>query len=231
MKLESRHTIHFGINLVLAPAPVLDRPTSRRFQEYLEDADIAITNTQMTEQLVLARMPVKPLQISVGIVGPQVGQLLVLAPEPNRPIAEFCEEVEKIIVALDRAWPTQVRQLVHIDAAIRDLYDTSTDHAFKELWEQRLHQSPDSLQTLGPGLLGGGLRFVLPPADSHPMTPVIEVKMESFLQDSRKLFIEAQHVWPQPSTPGAPFEVTGRLSMLEEYMKTRVAGFIQEGQN
>ena len=230
MKLDSRQTIHIGINLVSAPAPVLDRPSARRFQEYLEDADIAFTNTEYKDRLLLVRDPIKPLQINVGVVGPQVGQLVIVAGMPDRSIADFCEEAEKVLVAYERAWPAQARQLVHVDATIRDLYETSTDHAFKELWETRLHQRPDSLQALGPGLAGGGLRFVIPPADADHLTPLMEVKIESFLQNSHKLFIETQFLYTQPAPLGAPTEITQRLNALNDYARQDVVSFIQEGQ-
>lgn len=232
MKLESRHRIHVGINFVFTPAVILDKPNTLRFQEYLDDAGIELTAAQYTDQSFMAlRQPKIPIQITVANVAPQAAQLLIVAPEPGRPVDSFASEVEDVIKVFQTVWPAKQRQLLGCDTTIRDLYDTSSEHAFKELWEGRLHQVPDSLKTLGPGLVGGGLRFVLAAIAAEAMSPVTEIKIESFLQDSSKLFLEATYQWPSANVPGAPFEATRRIEALDTYINQQVVGFIQEGQS
>jgi hypothetical protein len=108
------------------------------------------------------------------------------------------------------------------------LYETSAEHAFQELWEMRLRQPPDSLAVLGRPVLGGGLRFVMPPQPDDPEPVQIEVKIESFLRDTKKIFVETQFAWPSPMSPGAPFPVN-RLEQVNKYIEESVISFITGG--
>jgi hypothetical protein len=231
MRLDSRATIHAGVNFVLAPFPGLDRTSCLKIQETLSDLGVNLSNVVYGErEFVAARQRPAPLEIKIGIVGPQIGQLLILATQSISSLDIFYAEADDIVKAFDETWPFPQRQIVSCDATIRDLYETSSEHSFAELWEKRLHQTPHSLQIFGRGVLGGGLRFVMAPKDNNPVEPLIEVKIESYLSDTRKLFLESQFTWQQPLPVGTPLDPSTRLEQVNEFIQKEVVKFIQEGQ-
>jgi hypothetical protein len=63
-------------------------------------------------------------------------------------------------------------------------------------------------------VLGGGLRFVMPPIDEKFQ---IELKVESYLSDSSKLFVETQFVWPQPETAGSRMHPDNTIDRVYQY--------------
>ena len=138
-------------------------------------------------------------------------------------------EAEAAVRAFEATWGKERRQIISSDAAFRDLYETSAEHAFQELWEQRLGQSAQSLAILGRPVLGGGLRFVMPPLPDEVEPLQIEVKIESFLRDTKKLFVETQFAWPAPTSPGAPFDPAGKLKQLDDYIEHVVTSFLVGG--
>jgi hypothetical protein len=156
-----------------------------------------------------------------------VGQLLIVAPHPKRPVDSVAREAEDIARAFSDTWAFSQRQVLSCDATIRDLYETSSEHAFIELWEKRLHQSPESIKAFGRPILGGGLRLVMPPVPQNQSEPMIEVKIESYLKDTSKLFLEAQFTWRQPEPPGVPLNPTARLERVDNYIQKEVVGFME----
>ncbi|MBE3142684.1 MAG: hypothetical protein IMZ61_02005 [Planctomycetes bacterium] len=58
------------------------------------------------------------------------------------------------------------------------------------------------------------------------MPAQIEVKIESFLLDTKKIFVETQFTWPMPTNPGAPFGVRERLSQMNAYIEKQVSFFM-----
>ncbi len=154
--------------------------------------------------------------------------MLIVASNPSPALEVFIEEVTLICKSFDLTWPNSNRQLIRSDATIRALFETEMDHAFKEIWERRLKQSEQSLGIFGRPVLGGGLRFVMPPVPGEARPVQIEVKIESFLQNPKKLFVETQHTWPIPRTPGDDFEAASRLKQVDDYLGTQVISFIQE---
>ena len=56
----------------------------------------------------------------------------------------------------------------------------------------------DEMKVFGRPVLGGGIKLVFPSV-SGPEEPVIEVKVETFLADPRKLFVEVAGVWDSPT--------------------------------
>jgi hypothetical protein len=121
------------------------------------------------------------------------------------------------------------RQIVAIDAAFRDLYETSAEHALMELWETRLGQSADALAVLGHPVAGGGLRLVMPPHPGQPEPLEIEVRIESFLQDTKKIWVETQFRWPRPMPPGVSLDPTRRLKEVNDYIDNELLSFIIGG--
>jgi hypothetical protein len=158
------------------------------------------------------------------------GQLLILAtPEPKRSLEYFIQEAEQIIEAFEMTWPVPQRQIIKKDVALRNLYETSSDHAFRELWEGRLGQSSDLLGIFGRPVLGGGLRFVMPSQPDTP--PQVEIKIESFLKDTSKIFIEVQFFWLEPATAGQSLDPRAILLEADEFIKARVHSFMEGEQN
>jgi len=229
---DSRQTIHMGINLVLSPMPVISAQSRIDFQQSLVNHGIEVAKVQFKErEIVVIRETPTDLEIKVAAIGPpSIGQLLILAPGRGHHIDLFSKEAEAIVEAFDSTWPVKQRQIISCDATLRDLFEASATHAFQELWEMRLHQPPDTLAVLGRPVLGGGLRFVMPPRPDDPEPSQIEVKIESFLRDTRKVFVETQFKWPQPMPPGAPLDPVKRLKQLDEYIEDKVISFIM-GEN
>lgn len=223
---EDRKIIHIGVNFVFAPQPLLDRQKNLEFQKALADAgvDVARTSFQQNKLELQVQEGSSILTATVVLPGPQVGQLLLVAPAPGT-FEIFLKRTDAIVKAFERTWPAQ-RQIIAADATIRQLHETTGVHAFKELWESRLKQADNSLKAFGRPVLGGGLRFVMPPvaSDSQPVT--IEVKIESFLQDSKNFFLETQFAWPQPTAKPANLDPENRLRQLDSYIKDHVIPFI-----
>jgi hypothetical protein len=190
--------------------------------------DFAKVAFEEREIAVIREIPTR-LEIKVATIGPPaVGQLLIVAPHPGS-LDLFAKEVEAIVRAFDSTWPAKKRQIISCDATFRDLFEASAGHAFQELWETRLHQSLDSLAVLGRPVLGGGLRFVLPPLPDEPEPVQIEVKIESLLRDTKKIYVETQFKWPQPMPPEAPLDPSSRLKQIDKYIEGEVLSFIMGG--
>lgn len=226
-------TIHAGVNFVVAPFPGVDRPAYLRFQSALSDVGFNISNTSYNNdrEFTLGRQSPSPMEIKVAMVGPQIGQLLILAQQPLRSLEMVSAEADDIAEAFNQTWSFPQRQILSCDATMRDLYETSAEHAFVELWEKRLHQTSDDLLVFGRGVLGGGLRFVMPPPPNDLSAPLIEVKIESFLADTSKLYLESQFTWRQPLAPGVPFDPSLRLIQVDNFIQKEVADFLKEGKS
>ncbi len=236
MKSESRHPIHMGVNFVITPPPIINPEYYLRFQEALMSCSVDFTNVGSQERrednrIEVIRETPTPLQILVIASNVQpTGQLLILAtPEPKRPLEYFIQEAEQIVEAFETTWPVPQRQIIKKDVALRDLYEASSDHAFRELWEIRLGQSGDMLGIFGRPVLGGGLRFVMPPQPNN-LTQV-EVKVESFLRDTSKIYIDVQFFWLEPGVAGQSIDPRAPLLEADEFIKARVHSFMKGEQN
>ena len=207
---------------------------SIRFQEELGAAGIDFDAFARDDnQIKIQRKAPFPLEILVATPPAQpqpLGQILVLAPHPNRLIDAFASEVEGVLEAFDKTWPAPNRQVLSCDVALRCLYRSTTEHAFKEIWEQRLCQPEALLKSFGRPVLGGGLRFVMPPQPGESEPKQIEVKIESFLGDTTQVFVETQFVWPSPRA-GNAFEPKARLGEVNQYITQSVEAFLMEGRS
>lgn len=227
---ESRTTIHMGINFVISPVPTIDMPRHLIFQQSLVSQGIDFEKTDFKEQEILViREAPTPLHVRIAVLGPPTGQLVILAPHPRRDLGLFAREAEAVVRAFDATWPEENRQLIGCDATLRDLFEASGEHAFRELWETRLGQSRDALAVLGRPVLGGGLRFVMPARREDPQQPQVEVKIESFLRDTKKIFVETQFAWPPPRPPGEVFDPRNRLQQVDAYIENEVISFVTGG--
>lgn len=202
MRPDTKQGFHFGTNFLLAPAVGYEPGALLQFQQTLaQTSAVVFDQTQRTPTGMAFVRQGPPLQVTVGLVGPGLGQLLIAAPQPSRPLISFIEDAEMIVQAYRRVWPGPI-QIVRRDCTLRYLYAVREGHAMQYLWERRLHQTEDALSSLGRPVLGGGLRLVMPPRPHVPDDAGVEVKIESFLSDSRQLFLEGQFVWETPPTPG-----------------------------
>lgn len=224
MKPQSRFVIYAGINYLVIPPPVISNAATLTFQKAILDNGLEFSKLEHQKNSVtLIRDNPVPLQIVVSTQDIQVGQLLIIA--PAGPLKGFIDEAEAAIKAFETVWASPTKQIIKADATIRQLYETTSPHAFQELWEKRLGQSSQSLSAFGRPIRGGGLRFVMEPV-KEDLPVQIEVKVESFLNDTTKIFVETQFNWPLPAAPGLPYDARGRLNRLNEYIEKEVGAFL-----
>jgi hypothetical protein len=227
MKPHSRLVVFAGINFLTIPAPVITYQYSLAFQQAIVANGLEFIRVENPKNsLVVSRDIPYPLQITVSMLEPQaIGQIMVLAPQPKGGLELIIKEAEAAILAFENVWPADKRQIIKADATIRELYETTSEHAFQELWEKRLGQNPKALESFGRPIRGGGLRFVLDPIPGD--LPVqIDIKVESFLMDTTKIFVETQFNWPIPTNPGTPFNVRERLSQMNSYIEKEINSFL-----
>ncbi len=226
MKTQSRVIVHAGINFISIPVPLIVPQTLLAFQQAVMTHGLEYNRVEAPKNTIsLLRDTPYPLQITVSAHESQVGQLLILTPQPKGSLDLFIKEVEAAIRAYESVWIAPNRQIVHADATIRQLYETTSQHAFQELWESRLGQSSQALSAFGRPVRGGGLRFVMDPV-AEDLPSQIEVKIESFLLDTTKIFVETQFTWPVPSAPQSPFSVRERIEKMNSYIEANVQTFI-----
>jgi len=228
MEKNSRKTIHAGVNFILAPFPDISSICDRqKFHQQIEEYGILIDDIKYereAQRSLMVRKKSAPLEITLGRVGPQVGQLLIVAPFVGS-LEIFGAEASGIAQVFMNLWPK--RQVISCDATIRDLYDSTSDHAFKELWEERLKQPPESIKYFGRPILGGGLRFVMPPTED-PSVPIIEVKIESYIKNTKKIFLETVFSWQMPQTPEQPIDPEQRIEAVDNFIRKEVVNFVME---
>lgn len=228
MRPESRKIIHIGVNFVFTPPPIVEASKSLDFQKALVAHRVEFSSMNHEKQKIdiICKDP-EPLQITVNIIGPQVGQLLIIANQPAHSLDYFNKKAEAVVKAFHEAWPEQ-KQIISRDATLRNLFETKSDHAFQELWETRLHQPASFIQYFSRPVLGGGLRLVMAelPTEADPLR--IEVKIESFLMDPKKFYVETQFTWPKPGLPNESFDPEKRLHQLDEFITEKVVSFITE---
>ena len=228
MKPQSRHIIHLGINVITIPAPIITRQSSLMFQQAILSSGLDFTKVENREnQIVLVREIPAHLQMAVSSLESQAGQLLVVSNQG--PLSLFIQETEAVITAFENVWPATNRQIIKGDSTIRELYETTSDHAFQELWEKRLKQPSELLGTFGRPIRGGGLRFVMDPLPQEDDPVLIEVKIESFLQDTTKIFVETQFTWLKPTLPGSKIEAKEWLERINSYIEKEVQAFLSLG--
>jgi hypothetical protein len=228
MQKDSRKTIYAGVNFVFAPTPNLGMENRLEFQRMSEEIGIQLTEFRLEgNRFISLRRTSMPIEVLIGVTAPQIGQIRIVAPEMGaRSLGGFASEADDIVEIFSRIWPAH--QIIACDATIRDLYDASGQHAFQELWEGRLHQPQNSIGALNRPVLGGGLRLVMPPTSEDPSDPLVELKIESYLKDTKKFFIEAQFQWQRPQPPGAKLDPENRLITVDNFIQNETLNFIME---
>ena len=93
----------------------------------------------------------------------------------------------------------------------------------------RLKQPEDALSAFERPIRGGGLRFILDPKVGDPNPIRIEVKIESFIDNTKKIFIETLFFYFQPPQ-GSEFNITQRINETDQYVTNQVYNFFK-GEN
>jgi hypothetical protein len=226
---ESRQSIYFGVGYVIATPWVSDKGRQLDFQRSLLEHQLDFSDIRADERsFTLIRKDQSPLQIRLASLGPQVSNIIIKSEGPVHNIDLFSKEADAACDAYRQTWLGQGCHILQCDATIRHLY-SCTDHAFKYLWKTRLGQQPHDFYHLGKRpVLGGGLRLVIPPIREDVELTQIEIKIESFLRESQKMFIETLFVWPQNRLLGkeSKFDPEFRLKLVEKYAITEVWNFL-----
>jgi hypothetical protein len=198
---------------------------SYNLRKFLSENQIEFTRTERTKQGILFLTDrSESLEVHIKNAGPQVNQLLILAPNPSQPVESFIQQCQAITNGFQNVWQLPQAQIIGRDACVRYLFQSRDDHAFRFLWENRLKQKSEDMRMLNRAVLGGGLRFVMPP-DQNNQTQV-ELKIESYLSDSKMLFVELQYAWPFPVNFQDGFKPKVMITEIQEYCDNHVLPFI-----
>lgn len=218
-----------GVNFIVAPRPDLSKGRHLEFQRRLAEENVEFDQVLRNQgQLVFVRGGPKILRVQLGELPNQapVGQLLIIE-DANMEVGSvdsgvslemFAADADTICDVFQEVWP-EGRQILSRDAAVHELHDSGAEHAFTFLWETRLRQPEESLRKWGRSVLGGGLRFVMPPMEDEADPKMVEVKIESFLRDPSKVYLDAIMQWPRPAAEGL---------MEPRMLVDEVCGFVRE---
>ena len=222
---KTRQTIFAGVNYVFAPAPVLDNEMFLQFQSALSRHGLAFEQASRAEtEWSLARAK-PPVRIQARLPGPPIGQVMVTSEWMEQSLEAFTDEASIVYDAVFEVWPS-AKQVLSRDATIRQLYDAGGLPAFKYIWERRLGQQEEQLKFLGRAVSGGGFRLVMPPEPTASDPVQGEIKIESFLRDPRKLFVEVTLAWPKPVPPTERFDPKQVLGEVESFANGDVREFL-----
>jgi len=227
---ESRTSIHFGITYILGGVAAADRTTLVEFQKALLDNELDFAQTNATaKSFSLVRTEPSNLTIRLEAIGPEVSKIQINAGNPQYELAMFIREAAAVCGAYQKTIQSRDCQIINCAAKIQHLYSCS-EHAFKYIWERRLGQAAEDLACLGGRpVAGGGLRLFMPPHGVGGNDPCsIEVRLESFLREQNKLFIETTFGWPKPRllAKDGQFDPAERLEMVERYACKEVWEFL-----
>ena len=227
---NSKTTSHFGLQYLLAGQRQTDRAKTVDFEKALLDHGLDFSQTNLYEKgFLLTRSQPSQLQIKLESPGPQVMGLQIVSQNPQVDLDLFCRDAEAVIGAFAVTWPAEQYQVLTATAKIHHLYSSET-HAFKYLWEQRLRQQPEDFKILGNRpVAGGGLRLLMPPhAVDGGRAVSIEIRIESFLRETNKLFVETIFTWPQPQmiTADQGFDPRGLMGEVEAFAANELWEFM-----
>ncbi len=230
MILDTRQTIYKGVAFVFTSFVGIEKRANLKFQNALLERGLDFTATQDSEnRLIVIRDKPTVLEIRIELPGPGLGQLAIIGAHGTHHGDLFEREAEAVVQAFNDTWYEASRQILNAEVTLRDLFESSYEHAFQELWMHRLHQPEEALSALGRPVLGGGIRFVMPPLDNEQPPCNIDVKIESYLRDTKKIFVEAQFGWPAPTESGTPMDAPEKLTIADKYVDENVIPFILGG--
>lgn len=228
MLVHTQQTIHLGVGFVFNPQPLLDPAHYLKFQGELAAHGLVFSQTATPPgQLILIRQP-KALDVRLQQIGPGMTGLAVMAPAPWGSLEEYLDEARTVYAAYSTTWPADQLQLIGREVTLRQLYDVTDDHALRYLWEGRLKCKEEELSSaFGRPLAGGGLRFVFGPTDPSEDQPITELKVESLLQNPKKLLIEIVMKWDQAMMVTS-FEPDSLVQAAERFASNEVVRFLTE---
>jgi hypothetical protein len=229
---QSKTSIHFSVTYVVAMQWAPDKGKTLDFQKALFDNGLDFSQTNITaKQYTLFRSEQSPLRVVIESNGPQVASLHVVSQNPTCDLGMFVQDADAVCSAFQQTWSAEQFQVVRRSAKIHHLYSCNT-HAFSYLWEKRLGQSPDDFKTLGGRpVAGGGLRLVMPPFAKEGEEPTsIEVRIESFMRETTKLFIETAIIWPKPTLRKREenLDPEALMQQTEDYAANEVWDFLTQ---
>jgi hypothetical protein len=231
---ESRQSIYFEVSYVLAcqwPSETMQR---LELQKSLAQMQLDFPQTAAgPNQFTLTRTEPSMLQLKISSMGPRVSGLSISSNRPAHSLDFFAKEAQAVCDAYQKVCLGKRFQMLQSMAKIRQLYSCQ-EHAFKYLWEQRLGQQPNDFAYLGgKSVSGGGLRLVMPPLQNEVEPVQVEVRIESFFPDLKKMFIETAFSWPKPRliSPGEKFDPAEQLNRVEQYAVNEVCNFITLSSN
>jgi hypothetical protein len=229
---QSRTSVHFSINFVIAGAWTPDKVITMDFQKALLDNGLDFSQTTArANSFTLSRTQPSHLQVKLESPAPQVCGIQITSSPPAYDLEMFIQEACGATGAYQQAYPANQYQIIRCGAKIQHFY-SSQAHAFQYLWETRLGQSPEDFRCLGQrSVAGGGLRLVMPPhAEENEEPCSIELRLESSFREPRKLLIETAFVWPKPLLlqKDEKFDPASRLMSLERYATDEVWTFLTQ---
>lgn len=231
MEVSNRNTIHINISYIFAPFQPLNRLQALQLQEAFLKKGIEIATTNYTEnEVTLIRNHLNPIEIKIGIIGQQasnIGRFSINAPNPGRSLELVTQEAEDISQCIREVCGQKIQQIIKTDALIRDLYDTQSNHAFQDLWENRLSMSAKQLASFKRPVLGGGIRLFFPIMNDNKDLPQLDLRIESFLQNPKRIFIEARSSWNSIETNFDGFHPEKKFEYIEKTITTEVIQFIK----
>lgn len=229
---QSKTSIHFSLSYAFAMKWAPDKNKNLDFQKALLDNGLEFSQINTTpKQFTLFRADQSPLRVVIESNGPQVCSLHAVSQNPTCDLSIFTMDAAAVCSAFMQTWTAEQYQVVRQAAKIHHLYSCNT-HAFGYLWEKRLGQSPGDFKALGDRpVAGGGLRLVMPPANIEGQEPnSIEVRIESFMRETNKLFIETAIVWPKPTViqKGEKLDPQALMQQTEDYATNEVWNFLTQ---
>lgn len=231
---QSKTTVHLSLQYVLAGAWVPERARTVEFEKALLDNGLDFGQTQSRENaFILIRMQPSHLQVKIESLGPQVISLQIAANNPQYEREMFSRDAEAVTQAFLKTWPAEHYQILTVNSKIHHLYSAQT-HAFQYIWEERLGQTPEDFRLLGGRpVAGGGLRLVMPPHAVQGAEPTsIDLRVESFLREPNKVFIETAFTWPKPRVISTEqgFEPQRHIEETERFAAEEVWNFLTRQQ-
>ncbi len=238
---HSRQTLQFTVGFLIRPALELDETRLAAFRARLEEEDIRFDHAEQVDAaLVLARRSPFSLQVQIvsgevsgGSEAVPVSQMIVatvVGPETQTGApAEFADAAHEITDAARDVWP-EMEEVLGWNTSIRALFAASTEHSFQYLWEQRLGQDTQELAVFGRPVLGGGLRLLFPPGQAESEQYQAELRVESFMEDVRRLYLEL-NLASGAAGPISAMNPTALVQTTESFFRDRALAFLANGGN
>ena len=109
MLSKSGRPYHFGINYVLAPLPILTKEIFFAFQKEISSQGIDFVTAQREESSFILSNESQSPNLQVKIIAEtrspvNIGQLLIIEPQPKGDLNFFIKQTEAICLAFNNIW-------------------------------------------------------------------------------------------------------------------------------